>query len=203
MPSPLRRRALAAAVAAVLAAVALLGPMAARAAADPGAYVPPVDRPVVDPFRPPPSPYGPGNRGVDYATDPGEPVRAAADGEVTFAGRVGLGLHVVVLHPDGIRTSYSFLAGVLVHRGDHVAAGDPVGTAGATLHWGARVGDAYVDPLGLLGAGPPEVHLVPTELRSPGTAAEERSGLLAGLGARAVALAWSAAGAGSQAVAWA
>src|SRR4051812_40275043 len=111
MPSPLRRRALAAAVAALLAVVALLGPLAARAAAEAGAYLPPVDRPVVDPFRPPPTPYAAGNRGVDYATEPGEPVRAAAEGEVTFAGRVGLGLHVVVLHPDGVRTSYSFLAG--------------------------------------------------------------------------------------------
>jgi murein DD-endopeptidase MepM/ murein hydrolase activator NlpD len=209
MPSPLwRRRALAAAVAALVVVVALLGPLAAPAAAEPGVYLPPVDRPLVDRFRPPPTRYGSGNRGVDYATEPGEPVRAAADGEVTFAGRVGLGLHVVVLHPDGIRTSYSFLAGVLVRRGDRVARGDPLGTAGASLHWGARVGDTYVDPLGLLVTGPPEVHLVPTDLRAAGTVAEERAGLLAGLTpGRAVALAWSAAGraaaAGGRAVAWA
>jgi hypothetical protein len=208
MSSPLRRRrALAVVLAALVAVVALLGPLAAPATAAPGDYLPPVDRPLVDRFRPPPTPYGAGNRGVDYATESGEPVRAAAGGEVTFAGRVGLGLHVVVLHPDGVRTSYSFLAAVLVRRGDRVARGDPVGTAGASLHWGARVGETYVDPLGLLG-GPPEVHLVPTELRRTGTVAEERAGLLAGLSPeRAVALAWSAAGraaaAAGQAVAWA
>jgi hypothetical protein len=77
-----------------------------------------------------------------------------------------------------------------------------VGRAGTTLHWGARVGDRYVDPLGLLGAaGPPDVHLVPTELRSAGTEAEERAALLAGLGlGRGAAALWSA---GRGAVAWA
>ena len=33
-------------------------------------YAPPVDAPVTDPFRPPTSPYGPGNRGVEYASVP-------------------------------------------------------------------------------------------------------------------------------------
>jgi hypothetical protein len=122
---------------------------------------------------------------------------------------VGLDLHVVVLHPDGLRTSYSFLAAVDVRRGDRVARGDVVGRAGAALHWGARVGDEYVDPLGLLGAaGPPLVHLVPTDLRSAGTEAEERAGLLAALApGRAAGLAWAAAGrtlaAGRGALAWA
>jgi len=170
MPSSLRWRALGrvgpALVAAAVALAVLVGPLARPAAPEPGAYVPPVDRPLVDRFRPPPSAYGAGNRGVDYDTVEGDEVRAAAPGEVTFAGRVGLGLHVVVLHPDGIRTSYSFLAEAVVRRGERVERGDVVGHAGATLHWGARVGDRYVDPLGLLGsAGPPEVHLVPTELR--------------------------------------
>ena len=35
-------------------------------------YQPPVDAPVTDPFRPPLTPYGPGNRGIDYATVPGD-----------------------------------------------------------------------------------------------------------------------------------
>jgi len=56
-------------------------------------------------------------------------VRAAADGEVTFAGQVGGSHHVVVLHADGLRTSYSFLDTVAVHRGDHVVQGDVVGTS--------------------------------------------------------------------------
>ncbi len=45
---------------------------------------------------------------------PAEPVVAAADGEVVFAGPVAGALHVTVLHADGLRTSYSFLAAVRV-----------------------------------------------------------------------------------------
>ena len=33
-------------------------------------YRPPVDAPVVDPFRPPAERWSAGNRGVEYATDP-------------------------------------------------------------------------------------------------------------------------------------
>ena len=215
MPSLLRRpgarpaqrpaRAPAVAVAVVVLLVDVVGP--ARAAAEPaGPYAPPVDGPVVDPFRAPPSPYGAGNRGVDYATPPGSPVQSAAAGEVTFAGRVGLGLHVVVLHPDGVRTSYSFLAEVAVRRGDAVERGGVVGRAGATVHWGARVGDRYVDPLSLLDAGPPDVHLVPVALRSAGSEADERAGLLDGL-PRPITALWATAGrasaVGADAVAWA
>ena len=125
-------------------------------------YRPPVAAPVVDPFRAPPTPWAAGNRGIDYATEPGTRVRAAADGEVVFAGMVGGSLHVVVRHPDGVRTSYSFLHTVLVHQGDSVVRGEPVGTAGARFHFGARIGDDYVDPARLLGGtGPARVHLVP------------------------------------------
>src|SRR5688572_11669487 len=143
-------------VPAVLVTVAALVAAAAPARAeDRVAYLPPVDAPVTDTFRPPTTPYGAGNRGVDYATTPGQPVSAAADGEVVFAGRIGTTTHVTVLHEDGIRTSYSFLATTNVRRGQQVAQGDPIGTTGdAPLHFGARAGPsktAYVDPLILLG----------------------------------------------------
>ncbi|HSH61041.1 MAG TPA: M23 family metallopeptidase [Acidimicrobiales bacterium] len=125
---------------------------------------PPVDAPVVDVFRPPASPFGPGNRGIDYATAEGTPVRASADGQVAFAGPVGGRLHVVIRHGDGIRTSYSFLAAIDVRRGQRVSAGAEVGTAGPSLHFGARRGDAYIDPLTLFGlGGEGRVHLVPDE----------------------------------------
>ena len=174
-------RRLAAVLAASVALVALASvPVPAGAQAS-VSYRPPVDAPVVDPFRPPPEPWEAGNRGLEYATPAGMPVAAAADGEVTFAGPVAGGLHVVVLHADGIRTSYSFLQGVAVHRGDRVIQGQTVGTAGDGLHFGARAGDVYIDPALLFGGGPPQVHLVPDDARRPGTEAEERSGLAAGL----------------------
>ena len=125
-------------------------------------YQPPVDAPVIDPFRAPPAPWAAGNRGIEYATVPGTRVGAAADGAVVFAGMVGGSLHVVVRHADEIRTSYSFLRAVLVHRGDQVVRGEPVGTTGDRFHFGTRIGDVYIDPALLFGdAGPPRVHLVP------------------------------------------
>ena len=175
----MRRLAVAVAVVAVLALV-----RSAPVAADPSgppAYRPPVTGAIVDPFRPPPNPFGAGNRGVDYATEPGTPVGASADGEVVFAGAVAGGLHVVVLHPDGVRTSYSFLRSLAVQRGQRVAQGQAVGTAGDRLHFGARVGDVYIDPTGLFSGSGPEVHLVPDEVRRPASEAGERRALLAGL----------------------
>ncbi|MCU1463512.1 MAG: hypothetical protein JWO37_3587 [Acidimicrobiales bacterium] len=161
----------------------------APAHADPGDYMPPVDGPVVDPFRPPTEPWGPGNRGIDYAPAPGTPVRAAAAGVVTFAGQVGGALHVVIRHADGIRTSYSFLATIAVAAGDTVEQGRIVGTAGPDLHFGARVGDRYLDPATLFGStGPPEVHLVPDDMvpddMAPG-AADDRAALATIAAARA------------------
>ena len=91
-------------------------------------------------------------------------MRAAGRGVVTFAGPVAGALHVTVTHPDGVRTSYSFLAEVRVVAGQEVAGGHVVGVAGARLHVGARRGDEYVDPASLWGAGgPPRVHLVPLD----------------------------------------
>ena len=126
-------------------------------------YRPPVDAPIVDPFRPPPQPWRPGNRGVEYATAPGTPVRAAGRGTVTFAGAVAGSLHVTITHPDGVRTSYSYLASIVVRVGRPVAAGTVLGTSGARLHVGARRGDTYVDPESLWRRGPPRVVLVPVD----------------------------------------
>lgn len=184
-----------------LAACVLLATVPA-AAAEPTMYSPPVDGAVVDGYRPPGTPYGPGNRGIDYATVPGEEVRAAADGEVTFAGQIGPSAHVVVLHPDGVRTSYSFLDTVTVRRGERVSRGQGVGTAGAVLHFGARAGERYIDPTLLLANGPAEVHLVPAELRTPQSEAEERHRLVELLG-EVVGGAWSGLEAGAGALAWA
>ncbi len=107
---------------------------------------------MVDAFRPPAHVGAPGNRGLEYATRPGTAVRSAAPGVVLFAGRVGSGRHVTVAHPDGVRTSYSFLRTVAVAAGERVESGDILGTTGASLHFGARIGEAYVDPAVLLGA---------------------------------------------------
>jgi murein DD-endopeptidase MepM/ murein hydrolase activator NlpD len=120
-------------------------------------YSAPVGGRVLRPFDPPTSPYGPGHRGVDLAAAAGTPVRAAGDGTVTFAGPVaGRGV-LVIDHPDGITTEYEpvrplVTRGRLVRRGDVIAAvaGRHTGCADGCLHWGARRGGVYLDPLTLL-----------------------------------------------------
>ena len=89
----------------VLGSTALADPAAAGPATD--TYAPPVDAPVADPFRPPATGFGPGNRGIEYATAPGTVVRAVGDGVVAFAGLVAGTRHVTVRHADGVRTTAS------------------------------------------------------------------------------------------------
>jgi murein DD-endopeptidase MepM/ murein hydrolase activator NlpD len=112
---------------------------------------------VVRPFLAPPTRYGPGHRGVDLGIGANREVRSAGAGTVRFAGSVGGRGVVVVLHADGISTEYEPLTSS-VRTGATVRAGQPIGRvsgrhrgcARPCLHWGARRGDVYVDPLSLL-----------------------------------------------------
>ena len=131
-------------------------------------YAPPVDAPVTDPFRPPTSPYGPGNRGLEFGTAPGTVVGAAADGTVTYAGVVAGRRWVTIRHADGVRTTYGPLDTISVAVGGRVARGQPIGTTTDALTFTARIGEAYVDPASLFDGGPPRVRLVPEPLDRPG-----------------------------------
>ena len=110
-------------------------------------FRPPVDAPVADPFRPPENPYGPGNRGIEYDTEPGDVVRAAAGGTVEFAG-------AVAGHPPRdrqprrravqLRTRTCNASACAPATG--VARGAVIGIAGERLHFGVRLDGAYTDP---------------------------------------------------------
>ncbi|WP_419854079.1 murein hydrolase activator EnvC family protein [Candidatus Poriferisodalis sp.] len=115
-------------------------------------YIWPVHGTVVDPFRPPTHRYGPGNRGLEFATQPGSAFWAAADGIVSFAGQVGGRLHVTVSHPDGLRVSYSGVASTSVRRGERVQQRQQLGTTGDRLHVGVRRGETYLDPAQIFGS---------------------------------------------------
>ena len=128
----------------------------------------PVPSPLVTrPFEPPPERWLAGHRGVDLAAPPGSPVRSSGAGTVVFAGPVaGRGV-VSVAHPNGLRTTYEPVEPA-VRAGDAIITGQTLGTlsaghpgcpAPACLHWGLRRGDAYLDPLALLGRG--RVRLLP------------------------------------------
>ena len=122
---------------------------------------------VVRAFDPPETRFGAGHRGVDLAGSPGESVRTALAGRVTFAGRIA-GRGVVVVDHGSTRTTYEPVA-ASVSVGDVVGAGAVLGRlelAGshcfprACLHWGLIEGEErYLDPLTLVGAAP--VRLLP------------------------------------------
>jgi murein DD-endopeptidase MepM/ murein hydrolase activator NlpD len=127
------------------------------------AYRAPVDAPVRDPFRPPACGWCAGNRGLEYATAPGQPVVASAAGVVTFAGLVAGRAWVVVTHPDGLRTSYGLLAEIAVAAGAAVRSGQRLGIAGDALHFGVRRGERYLDPALVLAGAVLVPRLVPLD----------------------------------------
>lgn len=123
---------------------------------------------VVQGFDAPDSPWGSGHRGVDLAGTPGQPVLAALGGQVTFAGRLA-GRGVIVVSHGPTRTTYEPVTAT-VTVGDLVPAGGVLGVLDTTLshcapaaclHWGWRRGEAYLDPLDLVGAG--KVRLLPLQ----------------------------------------
>ncbi len=105
----------------------------------------------------PRAPHG----GVDVAAARGSPVVAAAGGTVTLAERdlFYTGGTVIIDHGYGLATTYQHMDSVAVTAGQHVEAGERVGTVGATgrvtgphLHWSLNWYDVRLDPM--LVAGP-------------------------------------------------
>jgi hypothetical protein len=127
-----------------------------------GSYAWPVVGPVIHGFELPNGPYGAGHRGIDIAAPFGTPVHAAEAGTVSFAGWVAGALFVSVDHPDGYRTTYSWLSGVSVHKNDVVVRDQVIASSGhghpevpspTHLHFGVRLGTRYLDPMLFLEAG--------------------------------------------------
>ena len=127
--------------------------------------------PVVAPFDPPDVRWASGHRGVDLGATAREEVRAPAAGVVTFRGVVVDRGVLVIETVDGLRTTFEPVDSLLA-VGDVVAQGQVVATVAATpghcapavcLHWGVLRGEAYLDPLLLVGA----VRVVLLPLRPP------------------------------------
>ncbi len=97
------------------------------------------------------------HKGVDYAAPTGAPVRAVADGAVSFAGRQGgYGNLIVVNHQGPYSTAYGHLSkfGKGIKRGARTSQGQVIGHVGATglasgphLHYEFRVDGAQKNPL--------------------------------------------------------
>jgi Peptidase family M23 len=124
----------------------------------------PVGGKVITPYRNGSNPYAGGqHRGIDIAAPVGTPARAATNGTVRYAGRVGWSGLVVSIRTAGARydTSYLHLSSLAVRRGERVRLGQRLGAVGTTGHRSARrphlhfgVRDAgtrrYHDPLEFL-----------------------------------------------------
>jgi len=78
------------------------------------------------------------NDGVDIRVSQGTSVKAAADGQVLYAGNQikGYGNAVLVQHADGWVTVYAYLDKVDVHAKDPVTQGQEIGLSGVTADSG-------------------------------------------------------------------
>lgn len=99
------------------------------------------------------------HKGVDIVAPIGTPVRAAADGLVTAAGRMaGYGSMIHLAHGYGMATRYGHLSRVAVAPGQRVKRGDVIGFVGSTgrstgphLHYEVFRAGNQVDPRKYLG----------------------------------------------------
>lgn len=96
------------------------------------------------------------NEGINIASAEGEPVWAAADGEVVYVGNEiqGYGNMILVKHPGGKTTTYANLSRANVDKYDRVKQGDIIGYVGSTgnvkspqLHFAVRDGKEALDPM--------------------------------------------------------
>lgn len=93
--------------------------------------------------------------GADFASAPGTPIFAAADGRVVLADLLNIrGNAIVIDHGWGVYSTYSHQSELLVTLGEMVQTGEVIGRAGATgritgphLHWEVWVNGVAVDPL--------------------------------------------------------
>jgi murein DD-endopeptidase MepM/ murein hydrolase activator NlpD len=156
------------------------GPSAGEPTPGGGQVVRPVGGGVLVGFDAPETDWGAGHRGVDLAAHPGDEVRAALGGLVTFAGMVAGQGWVTVDHGEGLETTYGVLASWSVRPGQWVEAGDVLGVLGTGavhLDWGAKLDGSYIDPLTLLGRW--EIHLIdPERLVEPVVSAPGPGGVL-------------------------
>ena len=94
--------------------------------------------------------------GMDIAVATGTPVKAPANGVITFAdpGLYLTGGTVVLDHGHGISSNFLHLSRIDAKVGDIVKQGEVIGAVGATgratgphLHWGMNWFDTRIDPL--------------------------------------------------------
>lgn len=99
-----------------------------------------------------------GNRGIDIGGRLGQPIHAAAAGDVVYCGTGlrGYGKLIIIKHSDDYLSAYAFNKYLLVKEGQFVKAGQPIADMGtddhgqAILHFEIRKGGKPVNPMGFL-----------------------------------------------------
>jgi len=105
----------------------------------------------------------PNSKGVDIGGKPGDPVVAAAGGQVLYTGTGirGFGKLIVIRHEGGFSSVYAHNREILVKEGQTVARGQRIAELGDTdadrpkLHFEIRKAGKPVDPLKYLPGGKP------------------------------------------------
>ncbi|EHM10437.1 membrane-bound metallopeptidase [Thermanaerovibrio velox DSM 12556] len=96
--------------------------------------------------------------GIDISGNHGDPVRAAENGEVLYAGWLrGYGQVIILDHGGDITTVYAHLSKIEVNEGEKVGRGEVIGRVGSTgiatgphLHFEVRVNGKATNPRGYL-----------------------------------------------------
>ena len=96
------------------------------------------------------------HEGIDFKARTGDPIYAAGDGRVVYAGRGlrGYGKMVLLQHSGPWSTLYAHMSVVSVKQGQIISKGHYIGKAGSTgrstgphLHFEVRYGADPVDPM--------------------------------------------------------
>jgi lipoprotein NlpD len=98
------------------------------------------------------------NKGIDIAGQEGDPVLAAADGQVVYRGNAlrGYGNLVIIKHSDDFISAYAHNRQILVEQGQNVKRGQRIAEIGRTdadrpkLHFEIRRQGRPIDPVRLL-----------------------------------------------------
>lgn len=95
------------------------------------------------------------HRGIDIVNRIGTPVKATANGTISFAGKeVFWGNAVFIEHRDGIVSKYGHMSSLNVKEGDHVTRGQVIGfigmtgrTTGPHVHYQIEINGNPINPM--------------------------------------------------------
>ncbi|MGH6705999.1 MAG: M23 family metallopeptidase, partial [Sphingomicrobium sp.] len=101
--------------------------------------------------------FGRMHKGIDFGAHYGQPIVAAADGQVGRAGWAGgYGRQVRLAHAGSMGTSYSHMSRIIVEPGSLVRQGQVIGYVGSSglstgphLHYEVYRGGVAVNPMGV------------------------------------------------------